>query len=958
MRAVSAQALAALNTQNGIEPANIVEIQWTNTLTIQYCDKNISSSIQGKILSMSSFDDTVNLDGHNSTQTVTITLDDTDGSIKEIFNVNDIHKRPVKVFQWFTNIPLADKFLVFEGQVNSPIVWKEGDRSLSFDIVSKIEDQEVGFAVEEGLFDLVPDDLIGKEWPLPFGTVLRVPALKLDSIPSGVLMDGTGVADPSILNQMAEINKKIQELGGLALLAFYTALAAYHTAQEVGGFDTPDPYYEGLGDQFTATGNDYLAQQWKAQQDLANLESTYQAQLTFQKKKLRITNGKCFPQGASTSMRLNGVSHTGQMVDGDFIVNGVVHPATEGVNYQGITTVPIQESTQTGGSQSQIQKLGFVWVSPDVPVQLTTPVPVRYIASMIPATVLNVWAYKNYGDARFLVQVPSEYYTVSIEAFGDLAATVVTLNQPLTCYDKGWSDSLYIDEVSSVGPNTVDIMAWVIENYTALGIDGTSFNTVRNQLGPFPSNFCLFTHKNVVAFLGELAFQSRCALTLKNDTFYLLYLPAEPTPVKVITEDNILVNTLEITHTSTEEIVTRLTASYKTDYSVERPGKIVLRNNQSKYGLHPMDVDWYIYNAPDLVDIAATFWIIRKSNTWKVLKFKTPLNMIQLETFDGVTIDFASNWSQIGSVTGIVQNVKLDTDQLNLEFEVWIPVRLGEMKKYNFAWPIDSDVNIFEGDEIFQKPGAQATGSLSGWNGACDTSSKRSVPKSPNRKRLTSPKQNPGATSGDFAVEVAPVIDGLDTTPKPKFDYDYRTYTVSPFDPSNIKPFTAPAQIKDYDEATKIYTILLYLTGLDAQGTQTVARDAADGPRVPDGTWVEIANTVWVETDPSNSKNTVVKAEKTFVVSSGKNVFPGIVRDPHTPGEDEMEDATLYDVDIYADGIDGEFTTVAVKQLQIADEEIIPNGTWVFVLQGPNDEDTGKATYTMQVPVYLADETE
>ena len=74
---------------------------------------------------------------------------------------------------------------------------------------------------------------------------------------------------------------------------------------------------------------------------------------------------------------------------------------------------------------------------------------------------------------------------------------------------EGWSDELYITFQSSVGPNTVDILEYIIENYTDLTYDATSLTTVRTKLAPFPSNFPILSRKNVIAVLKEIAFQSR-----------------------------------------------------------------------------------------------------------------------------------------------------------------------------------------------------------------------------------------------------------------------------------------------------------------------------------------------------------------------------------------------------------------------------------------------------------------
>ena len=87
---------------------------------------------------------------NNSSQSIDITLDDTDGSIKAIFDNTDIHKRDARVYQYFDGLSVSDKFLLFAGKVSSPIIWNERDRTVKFTIISQLEDREVGFSAEEG----------------------------------------------------------------------------------------------------------------------------------------------------------------------------------------------------------------------------------------------------------------------------------------------------------------------------------------------------------------------------------------------------------------------------------------------------------------------------------------------------------------------------------------------------------------------------------------------------------------------------------------------------------------------------------------------------------------------------------------------------------------------------------------------------------------------------------------
>ena len=114
---------------------------------------------------------------------------------------------------------------------------------------------------------------------------------------------------------------------------------------------------------------------------------------------------------------------------------------------------------------------------------------------------------------------------------------------------------------------------------------------------------------------------------------------------------------------------------------------IILRHNVAKYGTQEQEYDFYIYNQPDIVYKCATFWLIRKSNTWKRIKFKTFLNKLNLETFDAVTLDFASHYVANGPVLAVVEKANYNSADNCVDFECLVPVLAGTMEKYHFFWP-------------------------------------------------------------------------------------------------------------------------------------------------------------------------------------------------------------------------------------------------------------------------------
>lgn len=953
MRTISATALATLSQPYGVEPVIIIQVFWTPTQVKWYSDKTLSSTIKGSILDMSAFDDVVNFDGNKATQSFSLTLDDVDQTIKAIYDVNDIHKCKVNVYQWFTGIPLDDMFLIFEGEINSPIVWREGDRTLAFSVVSQIEDQEVGFAPEEGLFDSIPDDLIGKPFPLIFGIVRLIPATKLDPIPTGILLDTVAAPDPSIDAQINALIRKIQRLSAAATDAFYMALLAYNSG--VGTADTTpgnilgiDDHWNSIAEGFVSQGNGYLNEIWQAQQEIQNLVMTKTAQMDHRKQIIRIHNGSCFPQGQDSTVVLGGgTTVRGRMAGSNFQVSETVHPGTNS-SAPTITQVPISETT---GPAELITKLGMSWEPADQPFKLQSNLPVRYLCSMLATTVLNVWAYRNYNDTRVLMQVPSEYYSVSTISFGSMPVTMLTLARPLSYYDSKWDDSIFVDLQSSIGPNTVSIITWLIENYTTKAVDAASFAAVSARLSAVPSNFALLRQENIIRVLSDIAYQARCSLTLKNDIFYLQYLPDEPTPVDTITLDDILVNTLELNHTPTENLVTKLTAEWIPTYEGGRTHKIIIRNNTAKYGIQDQSVNWYIYTDPGFVDAAASFWAIRKSNTWKLIRFKTPLTKLKLESLDAVTINFASNWVCNTSVTGIIQSVKLNTKELNLEFEVWLPVRLGEMTKYNFAWPPDSDVAVNPGNLDFQKPGHDAVGTLTPTNGttACGQQAPATLAVGKGaREKQTHPTPQTVATG----VIVAPSMGGLDTSGRPNFPYTYSNtqFNATP-DPSIGLSGSFPGRITENPDSP-IYIVKTYLKGLQNPGSNLKVTDVTAAPKIAVGVWVTVVIVTWsASRDSRTSSIAQQKTAKYLIPTSGQSVFIGKI----VSGTGDT-----YQVQLYTSGKDTvplTPSTVTVKQLQIDASEQIPVNTWVIVVLGAKDNGDGTTTpeYTMQVPVYIGD---
>lgn len=737
MRNLSAGALAQIAERFGNEPINIIEIAWNlGGVAVPYADRDVAT-IPGKILEFTTMDNVVNVSGNGQSQEVRVTLDDTDGSLKSIIDTTDIHQRNVWVYQYFDGMSLADKFLLFKGQISSPVSYSEGDRTLSFTVISQIEDTEIGFSADEGQFDFVADHLIGKPWPLCFGTVIHGETLKLTESQRGIVASSFGVADFALPYRRTALSLIASFY---AQHAFRFAVAANNHTQRANDYlqDAAQPgvpatevtrlqqladiemqiaqKYDENSDRFAEQASDFS-------QGAASVLTAYTAQLGTEPESFRVIGGEEFPRGP-LSLKINDAVFEGSF-DGDtdeFIVSSIIHPKRDDL---AVSNVPLEEPQLPGlnlrsfiatdehkpdetdpdtwsEDSAMLQSYtinmfgehaGYLFIEAGSVVEIASEEGQEYIVSIVPGEVLQVSAFINKNGVRKLVTVPEEYYTVVTRDYGGIIAVIVRLDDALSKIEVGeWEDDLFVTFESDIGPNTVDVLEYLIETYTDFTADTTTFNAVRTALEKYPSHFQIVERKQILKALQEIAWQARCAIWLSNDVFYLRYLSAQPASVSTFTDSDLDISTLEVGFSETEEIVTKMICRWRATGAQEEDNLVILRHNVAKYGTKDRDFDFYIYNHVDFVIKSATFWLIRLANTWKKARFQTPLHKMNVESLDAIQLDFNNSWLAESAVTGVVEQANYDSDSRQLSFEVWTPVRAGEMTPYDFAHPAAIDI--------------------------------------------------------------------------------------------------------------------------------------------------------------------------------------------------------------------------------------------------------------------------
>ena len=202
MRTFSGAVNERLLQKTGLEPVIFIGIRWGD-LEVFYCTTDFPGT-RKTILSISGLETTQKLTGSGVTQSVSVTLSDTDCGLTSILNSIDVHKRPAKVYLGFPDIPIAASVTLLDGEINSEMVWDERSRSFSFSILSKIEGRLFGFAVEDGLFPRVDSRSRSTPWPFRFGETCARPAVSVRNGVSGFLQSGQGVLNATLNAQICQ----------------------------------------------------------------------------------------------------------------------------------------------------------------------------------------------------------------------------------------------------------------------------------------------------------------------------------------------------------------------------------------------------------------------------------------------------------------------------------------------------------------------------------------------------------------------------------------------------------------------------------------------------------------------------------------------------------------------------------------------------------------------------------
>lgn len=731
MRVFPTSIYGELNKRLATEPLMLLGVEWSEGEEVLYSDRKIDGEEYPYpfVISLGRFDTTTTLSGSSDTQTTSVILNDIDGSLKQITNTIDIHKRKASIYLCFAGLPVTEKVLLFSGQINSPIVWEESARTLGFDILSKIEDTEVAFSMEDSeYFPFVPPSDRNKVWPLVFGHVCHMQGVPVTALRKGFLAEGVGVKDPTIQERLCQAQK-------------------LKCASKEAPSDTNEPANNtqgsGLAKIVGPNNKQYVVDQQcvtRRFNEICGILFDQAQQDQYVKTQFEVRGGSQFPQNQIIEITINGVRFEGTMVGEEFTVAYVYHPALEEIDNppcveiknssRGFRHVPgagsgfwtiggggstatyigpaidtplkctdgtglgLRETVVDGAGASweyygRFEKGNFIWLPPGSNVFLTSESEIINIVSLIPGSVSEVAAYRNFGDTSLLVAVPTDLYTVETVDYEGYDVVEVRLNRKLSLIeDQDWQDDIFISFESSVGPNPVDAIEYLVNKYTNLEIDTTTFDAVRTSLENYPANFYVKTRPSVLSLIKDIAYQFRCAIVVRNNIISLVYLSKEPLSVRTINQSQIIANTFRVSFTETEDLITRHEVTWRqTDAPVNKDDDpdftFVLKQNIPKYGVNSESYEYFTQNTFETVLKSATFWMIRKCNTWKFVEFETTIKNLDLEIFDCIVLAV----DEFPGTKAIIVDAKYNADSNTIQFKCWTPILSGTNSTYLWAWP-------------------------------------------------------------------------------------------------------------------------------------------------------------------------------------------------------------------------------------------------------------------------------
>lgn len=299
------------------------------------------------------------------------------------------------------------------------------------------------------------------------------------------------------------------------------------------------------------------------------------------------------------------------------------------------------------------------------------------------------------------------------------ACTVVTVsfNGMIRLQSSATGAELYVD-VDSPYRTDEDIMAKAVklthpDTPRTFGIKFVEISTskslqfMRNSL-PRPNSVVLTQETGIKDFLANLAFQNGKLIQSRGNLVFTrnFMKPISPgTTIPKITPNNIIERTIVMGVTN--EVKTLFNIVFHQQDSLKEPVDTTRKNNMDYYG--EFGIDWDISAYSDFTGAfdVLNFWIAYFSNYWRTMSLKTTMELVNLEPYDIVHLDFsgfnlhfqtpyievlgseavaANPYPSFANTLAVVTSLKVNIEEGTVNLELWLPIIAGQSVAQPLEW--------------------------------------------------------------------------------------------------------------------------------------------------------------------------------------------------------------------------------------------------------------------------------
>lgn len=733
---------AHLDLSQGLEPMIIVEVQWGgSTGTKLYAKKNLTGYDINPILKdFSAISSKISFLSFTQVQTISITLEDIDQSLRIAFEAETLEGKTVRVLQAYEGIDYGDEIVLLKGRILGPVKWEEGSRRINFQVVDIPEEIDLGTVLYKDVLDNPPfsglknrdHTLEDQMIPYGLGVVVKAPALRLTRELSAVLVNKLTFYDPSeegtnstyidlLPANSDEIVFQGIDLDTVEYLEYQNNIIYVDFQYMVDELGVEDE--NGRIARFTITNFNPEKYEFRTLTIAERIESDPDYD---NPKVIWFEQGDILVQGCMVALGSNPINST--RIDAYNRCERQVgrkcwfeEPWTERYSYadgygtynarrtillndeHDVDVEAIYAFKPEDSTYPNIRREMILQVQPGEIFRIWNPnyntgyEKEIYIVNEIPSTILSVQA--RLQNNQLLQEVPYElnnnksYYRI-INNWANTGRLAIEMDFPLTYRNEGWGDEIYVTFHSDTEDDTIDgnvenpgdawgngssMIRYIIENAdTDITIDDTTFNAIKSKVANIPISFYITNVTKLFNFVGLIANSIRCGLVLNGETLKIVYLGEEPTEVMTITDDYVLQQSILMEAPNHYDLSSKIRTFYTPNFSLQPRTKTVTEN-LAILGHRTANLDSLHVNA-ECVTLFANFWLHRQAQQWRQLTITMSLDALKLEVFDPVLIDLSG---VIGDYTSITESSILgEVKSIDYDIENSLVVTVIEIASY------------------------------------------------------------------------------------------------------------------------------------------------------------------------------------------------------------------------------------------------------------------------------------